>query len=91
MKTPLHRDVALDGLDAEQFERMLASGSWKIFRDRLLAEWDRVRTRCLTETDLVQLRRSQGAAEALWAVMTTPDTILKDLRARPAKHQRAAE
>jgi hypothetical protein len=91
MKTPIHRDAALDDLDAEQFERMLASGPWKIFKDRVLAEWDRVRTRCLTESGIVELRRAQGAAAALWAVMETPGTILKELRTRPAKRPRGAE
>ena len=43
------------------------------------------------ESGIVELRRAQGAAAALWAVMETPGTILKELRTRPAKRPRGAE
>src|ERR1035438_3113655 len=51
MKTPLHRDSRLDELDAEQFERMLASKSWQIYTERLALEWGRLSSRCITEKE----------------------------------------
>jgi hypothetical protein len=90
MKTPLHRDARLDDLDAEQFERMLASKSWQIYSERLALEWDRVATRCTTEKDELELRRAQGAAGALQSAMAMPRTILEDLRKQgSAKRPRA--
>jgi hypothetical protein len=83
MKTPLHRDSRLDELDAEQFERMLASKSWQIYTERLALEWDRLSSRCITEKDDIELRRAQGGALAFQSLMRCPQTLLDELRRQP--------
>jgi hypothetical protein len=91
MKTPLHVDDRLDELDLEQFERMLASKSWHIYEQRLVLELERLSKRCVIEKDEIELRRAQGAATAVQAVMTYPRTILDELRRQPAKRSAGAE
>lgn len=92
MKTPLHRDTRLDELDAEQFERMLASKPWAIYQARLALMWDQAATRCQKENNDVELRRAQGAAVALEAVFGVPKTILHELKGQgSAKSPRTAE
>lgn len=85
MITPLHRDARLDGLDAEQFERMLASNSWQLYTARLHAMMEQLVQRCVVEKDVINLRLAQGGAETLRSVLAVPQTIRDEIKRAASK------
>ena len=72
----------LDELDAERFRDMLASPSFSLVLARINAELERTRDACAKETELPALYRAQGAVTAWRAILTIPQTILTEIRAK---------
>jgi hypothetical protein len=75
------RPVRSDAVAADLFDKMLASAEFGKLWTRVTAERDRAASRCLRETDLVELRRAQGAAAALTAALGLPAQMLGEMRA----------
>jgi len=85
MKTPVHLDTRPDELAAQQFEQMLASKSWARYADRVALMARQAAGRCVTECNMIELRKQQGAAEALRAVVLAPIAILAELKRQARK------
>jgi hypothetical protein len=85
MKTPVHRDTRLDDLDAHEFERMLASKSWRIYTERIHLDRLRLVEACVWEQDEILLRRAQGGAEALRSSLAVPQILLSEMKNKPRK------
>lgn len=71
-----------DALETERFREMLASEPFQKYTARLNEMLTTAARECENEDDDRRLRRAQGRALALRAVLGVPDRILAEMRAR---------
>lgn len=79
METKLTPSRRPDAIDAERFREMLGSPLFLLLWDRVAAEQERTQSLCERAEGAVELRRAQGAAQALRAVRAMPQQILGEL------------
>jgi hypothetical protein len=87
MPLPFQTGNRLDAFDLEAFEAMLESKPFHLYRERVSAELARVQSDCESLLAETELRRAQGAARALRAVLNMPETILKSIRSERDKRK----
>jgi hypothetical protein len=74
-----------DGIGAQRFAEMVDSAPFVRLRERVEKMLERERGTCERGVDGVELRRAQGAVEALRTVLVLPKVILSEMRAKTAK------
>lgn len=82
MLPPTQIKNRLDALDAEAFERMIDSEPFGLLKERITTELARAQADCESLAEERDLRRAQGAARALRAVLGLPDVILNSMKKR---------
>jgi hypothetical protein len=80
VETKVTPSTRLDGIDAQRFQAMIESPSFAILRLRIETELERASGNCERSDSELGMRRAQGAAYALRAVLGLPAMILAEMK-----------
>lgn len=70
----------LDADDARRLREMVDSKAFRAFADRIETELVRHRKTCCSADSEMELRRAQGAVQALVSALALPERMIEEIR-----------